>query len=207
MNRVTVDFSGFVLEVAGLTDELARRLEVDWTRFRVTGGDGQILRAAVSEVDEPAPDGPFRPKRMTSSLGADEARFALPEGRAEVSARGEARIVLVRGLGSTSYYAMMNLLRACLAWRLPARGAALLHAAGLALDGRAFLLVGAEGSGKTTWARIGADCSFSSPSLWTRGSRAATLRGCDVGRIANRCSTSSGPRNSTDCRSASTRAR
>ena len=49
---------------------------------------------------------------------------------------------------------MANLLRASLAWALPGRGGALLHAAGIALDGRAFVLVGPSGSGKTTWARV-----------------------------------------------------
>jgi hypothetical protein len=53
---------------------------------------------------------------------------------------------------------MINLLRACLAWYLPGRGTAMLHAAGLVIEDRAFFLVGAEGSGKTTWARLGQEC-------------------------------------------------
>jgi hypothetical protein len=79
----------------------------------------------------------------------------MPEGEAEVGDDGVARIRLARGPEATAYFAMMNLLRACLAWRLPSRGGAMLHAAGLAVDGRAFALVGSEGSGKSTWARSG----------------------------------------------------
>jgi len=50
---------------------------------------------------------------------------------------------------------MANLVRAAVAWILPGRGGALVHAAALVLDGRAFLLVGSEGAGKSTWAALG----------------------------------------------------
>jgi hypothetical protein len=92
---------------------------------------------------------------MSSEFLAGRARFALPEGHAEVASAGEARIRLVRGTPSTAYFAMQNLLRACLAWSLPGRSAALLHAAALAIGKRGFALVGPEGCGKSTWARIG----------------------------------------------------
>jgi hypothetical protein len=79
----------------------------------------------------------------------------MPEGSAAVDDSGRAVLRLCSGLGRREYYTLTNLLRACLAWSLPGRGAALLHAAGLVIDGSAFVLVGGEGSGKSTWTEQG----------------------------------------------------
>ena len=155
MNEIDVDFSGVTLRVVGLPQEVADRLERDWAPFRVRRAARPWLRLEVELIDGDPPSGPFRPKRMSSDFSPGRAGFALPQGHAEVRATGEAWIRLLRGLGSTGYFAMQNFIRACLAWSLPARSAALLHAAGLAIDGDGFALVGPEGSGKSTWARIG----------------------------------------------------
>jgi hypothetical protein len=92
---------------------------------------------------------------MTAETTADRARYAMAEGEAIVSAGGRATVRLARGLGRREYWTLVNLLRACLAWRLLDHGAALLHAAGLVVEGRAFLLVGPQGAGKSTWAALG----------------------------------------------------
>jgi hypothetical protein len=47
-----------------------------------------------------------------------------------------------------------NLLRAAYAYRLAAMGGALIHSAGVVFDGRAFLLTGPSGAGKTTAASL-----------------------------------------------------
>jgi hypothetical protein len=47
-----------------------------------------------------------------------------------------------------------NFLRVALAWKAAARGALLLHAAGVVRDGRAFVFFGPSGSGKTTVTRF-----------------------------------------------------
>jgi hypothetical protein len=155
MNTVAVDFSGIGVRIGGLADDLAVRLEADWAPFLADEQDSPFLRVEVSLRKETAVAGPFRPKRMRANLKAGSAHFGMPEGDADVTEGGTASVRLLRGPGPTVYFAMMNLLRACLAWRLPSRGAAMLHAAGLAIDGRAFLLVGPEASGKSTWARSG----------------------------------------------------
>jgi hypothetical protein len=81
----------------------------------------------------------------------------MPEGTVVVDRTGTARIVLGRGLDPwRAYYTFQNLARAALAWRLPDRGGLLLHAAGIVDGGRAIVLVGAEGAGKSTWAALGA---------------------------------------------------
>jgi hypothetical protein len=65
-----------------------------------------------------------------------------------------ARVELCEDLGALEYFTLLNLLRAALAWSLPSRGGALVHAAAVVLEGRAFALAGPEGSGKSTWSRI-----------------------------------------------------
>ena len=155
MISVAVDFWGFGRRIGGLTDDLARRLEADWAPFLAAGVESPLIQVDVSLGTAVAAAGPFRPKRMRAILEAGGARFKMPEGEADVSDDGKARVHLLRGPDATVYFAMMNLLRACVAWRLPSKGAAMLHAAGLVIDDRSFLLVGPEESGKSTWARLG----------------------------------------------------
>ena len=125
MRNVELDFSGFGLRLCGLTDELAGRLEQDWAPFVSSASTPVLLDVAITLVEGRGDPGPFRPKEMTSILEPTHARFELPEGRAEIDDAGRAQVRLVRDLGSTTYYALHNLLRACLAWRLPSRSAAL----------------------------------------------------------------------------------
>lgn len=153
MNAVAVDFSGIGVRVGGLPDDLARRLEAEWAPFLAEEQGSPLLRVDVSLAQGAPFAGPFRPKRMRATLETASARFELPEGEADVGDDGSARVRLRGGPAATVYFAMMNLVRACLAWRLPSRGAAMLHAAGLVIDERSFLLVGPEASGKSTWAR------------------------------------------------------
>jgi hypothetical protein len=155
MSVVQVDFSGIGLRVAGLDDSMAGRLREDWRRFVAQATGTPLLHVAVSFEDRDVAAEPFRPKEMTSEFEASSARFAMPQGRCEAQDDGSASIVLASNLDAIGYFTMMNLLRACLAWRLPAVGAALLHAAGLVVEQRAYALVGPEGSGKTTWASVG----------------------------------------------------
>jgi len=155
MSRIETDFSGIALRIDGLGEALAARLAVDWAAFLAAPSRDAWMRVAVSFLDREAPPGPFLPKLMEGALEPTGARFTLPEGEAEVGVDGEARIGLARGVESTVYFAMMNLLRACLAWSLPSRHAAFLHAAGLVVEGRAYVLVGPEGSGKSTWVAQG----------------------------------------------------
>ena len=98
---------------------------------------------------------PSRRSRCARSWRRGGRVFTMPEGSSEVRAGGEATIALARGLGPREYWTAMNHLRACLAWALPARGAALVHAAGILVEGQGYLLVGPEGSGKSSFAEIG----------------------------------------------------
>jgi hypothetical protein len=157
VSSLDVDLSGIGLRLDGLTAALAQRISEDWAPFVAQRHDQPFLRLQLHFLDLPLPQGEFAPKAMTSILNEDSARFSMPEGNGTIRLGGRCEIDLVRGLGRREYFSLLNLLRACLAWLLPSRRAMLLHAAGLVVGGRAFLLVGSEGSGKSSWARIGED--------------------------------------------------
>jgi hypothetical protein len=135
--------------------ELARRLRVAWAPFVAPLGDEPFLRVEVRYEPRGIGEGSSSHKSMISEMEIDSARFRLREGSASVEREGGACIRLHGAPGRREFFAFSNLLRACLAWRLPGRGGTLLHAAGLRVGGRAFVLVGAGGSGKSTWTRLG----------------------------------------------------
>lgn len=150
------DLSGVGVRVTGLSAVLAERLASDWGPFHGERAEPAFL---VVDVEVAAggrpPAGPFDPKSILGHVGAGGARYEMPDGTIAVGEDGHARAVLAAGEGARAFYAFMNLVRAALAWRMLARGGALLHAAGVVLDGRAFVLAGPAGSGKTTWAALG----------------------------------------------------
>ncbi len=152
---VTLSFSGVDIRVQGMARESADRMLEEWRRFVTDAAAEPFLNIQVSFVRGDVDPGPFRPKLMSSAFGSDGARFSMNGGEVRVDETGQAEVTLARGLGSKEYFTLMNLLRAALAWRLPHRGAALLHAAGIVVEQGAFLLVGSEGSGKSTWAELG----------------------------------------------------
>jgi len=155
VSGLDLDLSGIRLRLEGLTGTLENRLAEEWSPFVAQGEGEPFLRLRLRFVDLPLPAGDFAPKAMASTLEKQSARFSMPEGSATIRLDGACEVDLVRGLGRREYFSLVNLLRACLAWLLPSRRAMLLHAAGLVVGERAFLLVGSEGSGKSSWARIG----------------------------------------------------
>ena len=149
------DLSGVTLRLTDVPSGTAARLATEWGVYATVGVSAPFLRIQIlSDRIEP-PGSAFEPKKMVSRFSGEEALFGLPEGRARVDRDGRGTIELARELGSREFFTLMNLVRASLAWCLPSRGAALLHAAGLVLDERGFVLAGSEGSGKSTWARLG----------------------------------------------------
>lgn len=155
---VQLDFSGVTLAIRGLDEREAARLRGDWSHFVVRAADSPFLSLRVSygaPETGAAPMPPFNPKQMRSLLDADYARFEMPEGCVDLRVDGTGEVRLAAVEGERLYWVLRNLLRSAVAWSLPSRGGALLHAAGLIIGGRSFLLIGPEGSGKSTWARLG----------------------------------------------------
>jgi len=150
------DLSGVSVRLRALGSDLAREFTNDWGRFQASAREDRSwdLDVVVGASRAPAPSGVFNPKSMTASVDQRRAAFEMPEGRALVSSDGSASLDLAPSDPSHQFYAAVNLLCACLAWLLPSRGGAILHAAGVVLGGRAFLMVGPERSGKTTWATL-----------------------------------------------------
>lgn len=150
------DLSGIRLRVRGLPGEYERLLREEWAGFEAAAPGTPFLDVAVRAGSEPEPRSQWDPKAIRSLVRSGSARYELEEGAIEVGADGKAALSLRSGAGSRTFFAFLNLIRAGLAWRMPSRGGAMLHAAGIVVKGRAFLLVGPEGSGKTTWAGAGA---------------------------------------------------
>lgn len=146
------DLSGLTLRVRGLPDEQRRRLEERWSGFRVLETRDPFLDVEVeAHAEAEDDDHPFVPKEMTSTFLGTTATYRMKEGSAEVPLEGIVRIRLHATTLQKQYWAFVNLVTAAMAWRLPTNGGALVHAAGIVLDDRAFALVGPEGSGKSTW--------------------------------------------------------
>jgi hypothetical protein len=149
------DLGGVGIRVRGLPGALESRLEREWSGFLAEAAASPFLDVEVVRAAMPAPGGPFAPKAMRSRLGRGEAAFGMQEGDVEVRSSGDAMVRLSTEVdGDRAWFAFQNLLRAALAWRLPSRVGMLLHAAGVVLDDRAFVLAGSEGSGKSTFASL-----------------------------------------------------
>ena len=151
------DLSGITIRLADVPPASAERLRSEWGVYAISEQAHPFLRIQVRPDRIEPPRVRFEPKAMLSDFAGGKATFVMPEGRAEVRREGRGVIELARELGQREFFTLMNLVRASLAWCLPSRGAALLHAAGMVIDDRGFVLAGAESSGKSTWARLGED--------------------------------------------------
>ena len=148
------DLSGVGVRLSDLPEEIRSLLESAWGAFGAERVSSPVLDLRVEAQRVESFSGTFDPKAMGAETSAESARYEMPEGTVEVDARGRGRIAVGIVDGSRSYYAFANLIRAALAWRMLSRGGALLHAAGIVLRDRAFVLAGPAGSGKSTWARL-----------------------------------------------------
>jgi hypothetical protein len=149
------DLSGIGLRLEGVPRPAAERLLAEWRVYESREPAPPLLRMEIRPDRVEPPQQSFEPKKMISEFHGSEARFVMPEGLARVDREGRGVIELARELGQREFYTLVNLVRASLAWCLPSRRSALLHAAGMVIDDRAFVLAGAESSGKSTWARVG----------------------------------------------------
>ena len=156
MSALQLDLSAIRLRIGGLPGDLAERLEPKWGAFRSASTHG--IPVDVEVVCDAAQDGSrvrFGAKDSRSTVEGDRVRFTMPEGSVTAGPSGPIAIHVQGSSAANQAFGFLNLLMAGLAWRLPYHRALLLHAAGLVVDGRAFLLVGGEGAGKSTWAELG----------------------------------------------------
>jgi hypothetical protein len=151
---VTADLSGLVVRLRGLDDALASAFASEWAPFIAGAGTTPWLDVEVRSSDRVMAAGRVMQPSLTGDVKDGAARFWSDEGELTIDAEGRAYVSLARGDDRWRFWGLVNLLAAALAVRLPSRSGALLHAAGIVLDGRAFLLVGQEGSGKSTFAAV-----------------------------------------------------
>jgi hypothetical protein len=151
---LAADLSGLIVRFDGLDDALAAAIGAAWTPFLTDTQREPWLDVSVEASDLTFPtDRPMRP--VTAGEVRDGVgRFRSDQGEIAVDADGSARLRLGRGDDRWRFWGLVNLVTAAFAVRLPSRPGAILHAAGVVVDGRAFVLVGPEGAGKSTFARL-----------------------------------------------------
>ena len=145
--------SGLAVRFVGLDGPLRATLEKEWAPFLGGAGD-PFLTVEVSAADHTiVTDRAMRPS-VAGEVRDGCGSFRSDEGDLTVDSAGLARIRLGTGDERWRYWGLMNLFAAATAVRMPSRPGALVHAAGIVVDGRAFLLIGPEGAGKSTFARM-----------------------------------------------------
>jgi hypothetical protein len=150
------DLSGLVVRFRGLDDALAGLFASRWAPFVTRRDTTPWLDVAVTASDHTIATGRPMRKSIAGEVRGGGGRFRSDEGEIEVDPEGRARVRLGRGDDQWRFWGLANLVGAALAVRLPSRPGALLHAAGVVIDGRGFVLIGPEGAGKSTFARMAA---------------------------------------------------
>lgn len=153
---ILLDLGGTVASLRGLAGGMEEGLRSEWGPFVLREGEPEIV--VDVRVAPPREDcRPFSAKRMAATFEGGIARYVMEEGEARVPPSGPVEIGIGPCGANKQLYALLTLLGAAFAWRAPSHGTLVLHAAGVVLDGRSFVLAGAEGAGKTTFARLAAE--------------------------------------------------
>ena len=154
---VVADLSGLIVRFRGLDAALAERLVSEWAPFIAGKDSTPWLEVEVGASERTIVTGrPMRPS-MNGDVQGGSARFWSDEGEVTIDGAGSACVLLGRGDDRWRFWGLVNLVAAALAVRMPSRQGALLHAAGIVVEGRAFLLIGPEGSGKSTFTSAARD--------------------------------------------------
>jgi hypothetical protein len=177
LNRFSPPLRSFFYGLSERGNAASLALDIGGLAFRL-GRSDELLRASLGERYAPFLGGDENGAFQVRLLDAGKDHFVAPE----VVSRGnphplsiawEEQVLLVQSFGFAGWidvkkkcgelalgrdefekaiWCVENYLRVCTAWRAVEEGGALLHAASLALEGKAFLFLGASGSGKSTLA-------------------------------------------------------
>lgn len=156
-----VDISGLGLRFEGLSRALALELERQWPDYVRKNGVSPALVIRVEEDDRAMTASRFMEAGLQIVAAADTIHFRGDEGDLAHNVP-EARAVarLAQGDAGRRFWGLVNLACAAVGWRLLARSGGAVHAAGVLIEDRAYLLVGPSGCGKTTWAKTAADAGL-----------------------------------------------
>jgi hypothetical protein len=158
---VDVDISGLGLRFEGLTDALSDELRRQWPAYVIAKDASPALVIRVEDDERAMTPGRFMVGALQIDAAPDAVRFRADEGEIVQEVPGARAVArLAQGDAGRRFWALVNLTCAAVGWRLLARGGGALHAAGVVVGGRAFLLVGPSGCGKTTWARTAAEAGL-----------------------------------------------
>jgi len=154
---IDVDISGLGLRFEGLTRALTSELKRWWPDYVRAEGVSPELVIRIEDDDRSMAPSRFMSGTLHIEALPDAVRFRRDEGEMVQDVPG-ARAVLRLALGDPGrrFWGLVNLALAAVGWRLITRGGGALHAAGVLIEERAYLLVGPSGCGKTTWARTAA---------------------------------------------------
>ena len=148
-----LDFSGLAIRLSGVDSGLAPLVAEHWGAFVVSSiAESPWLDIAVEPGTRTIVVRPTMRPSLVGVVTADRAHFESDEGSIDVE-DGRAVARIDSGDPTWRFWGLANLLAAAMAATLPSRPGAMLHAAGIVVDGRAFLLTGPSGTGKSTWAR------------------------------------------------------
>jgi hypothetical protein len=150
---VDVDISGLCLRFEGLTHALSEELQIQWPAYVRPQGVSPALVIRVEDDERAMTPGRFMVGALQIDSTPDAVRSTRRGDRPGCPGGAGGRPLAPRGCGRR-FWALLNLTCAAVGWLLS--GWRRVHAAGVLLGGRAFLLVGPSGCGKTTWARTAA---------------------------------------------------
>lgn len=152
MGVIAFGIDALSIRVTGLRPAEEAALVEQWGIFRIEPPPHPWIDARIAH----RPGGPlaaFDAKGMRVTREPLACLVSMPAARARVPDAGALDIELEGENAPRNALAVLNVLHAAIAWRIADRGGFLLHAASAVLGGRGFALVGAEGAGKSTWAR------------------------------------------------------
>jgi len=152
-----IDVSGLPILVRGIAPGLRPSLEDAWAGFLVPQTSDPILEVQVEDGSKTLTPGRVMVGGIAVKREGDVVRFVRDEAEGSLDlVAGRATVALSAGEDTRRAWGLVNLVHAALAWRLASRGGGIVHAAGVLVEGRAFLLIGSEGAGKSTFARVAA---------------------------------------------------
>lgn len=158
---IDVDISGLAVRFEGLTQALSADLRSEWSAYVRARGPAPALCVRVEDDERSMTPGRFMEGSLRIDPFDEGVVIRADEGHLEQPASGLTVVArLAQGDRGRRFWGLVNLTLAAISMRLQRRGGGVLHAAGVIVGGRAFLLVGPSGAGKTTWARSAAEAGL-----------------------------------------------
>jgi hypothetical protein len=156
--RLLLDLSGMGVELDLSDETLASDLRSIWRGFESTAQQTPSLALDVEIDGGPGLDrGSGASREVRIRRVEHGVTFELDEGRAHLDGASRGRLRVMPDDSGTQAWRVHNLLLPTFAWTLAtARQGALLHGAAIVVGGCSHVLIGREGSGKSTFARLAA---------------------------------------------------